>query len=359
MSEALLDDLLALRTAAGLAHHPDTVALWLRGPAALDAAERLLPTELFLREGQVRPSLLLSETGVVDAEVLVAALGEDLLLLAEGPGASSLRARAEHSCEGLEARAELDAELDVLSLSGPFAWEPLRAVEGPSVAGLPYGHALHRAESGYLLRTGGSGEFGFFLLAPRAGRDALFEAYGAPGEGPPVRRVSLDALDHCALEAGNFSARADLAPGLTPLELQLQARVSWHKTHPAVAALEAHRREGFRRRLTSFVVAHELPRGALVELDGEEAGAVHRCSYSPSLGFYVGTALLELPVAHSGIDALSARDAGGELRPLRTVSPPFLRTLSFVVHPQRNRWAERATLTPPPSSRVPSPQEAR
>ncbi len=70
--------------------------------------------------------------------------------------------------------------------------------------------------------------------------EELLELVGPLGGGA----ASLETLDLCALENGFFSVRHASVEGLTPLELQLQWRVSARKRFPGATAIEERRAKG-------------------------------------------------------------------------------------------------------------------
>jgi glycine cleavage system aminomethyltransferase T len=159
--------------------------------------------------------------------------------------------------------------------------------------------------------------------------------------------VSLDTLDLCALENGFFSVRHGSVEGLTPIELQLQWRVSTRKRFPGVAAIEDRRVKGIRRRSTHFVARDGVKTGDLIRSSEAPVGEVMSAAFSPAVDGIVGTALLDLSVAHPGIDEFVVHD-GASTFPIRTVSSPLLLNRSLLVDPRRHSYATREDAVHPP-----------
>jgi glycine cleavage system aminomethyltransferase T len=171
----------------------------------------------------------------------------------------------------------------------------------------------------------------------------LLEHVGALGGG----EVSLETLDLCALENGFFSVRHASAEGLTPLELQLQWRVSTRKSFPGAKAIEERRAKGMDRRLTHFVAREGVKTGDPIRDADGPVGQVTAAAFSPGIGGVAGIALLDLSVAHPGIDAFFVRTANAD-QPIRTVSSPLLFNRSLLVDPQQHTYATRDQKSDPP-----------
>ncbi len=102
--------------------------------------------------------------------------------------------------------------------------------------------------------------------------------------------VSLETLDLCALENGFFSVRHASAEGLTPLELQLQWRVSARKRFPGATAIEERGAKGMDRRLTHFVAREGVKTGDPIRDADGPVGQVTAATFSPGIGGVAGMA---------------------------------------------------------------------
>ena len=68
---------------------------------------------------------------------------------------------------------------------------------------------------------------------------------------------------------------------------------------------------------------------------------------SPGVGGIAGTALLDIPVAHPGIDVFFASHEDAK-RPIRTVSSPLVFNRSLLVDPHRHTHETRDRSLDPP-----------
>jgi len=337
----LAEDVLAVRTAVTLADGAHLACVRVGGRHALDALDRISPRDLFARSGQMVHTLLLDDAARPFADLYVACDEDDYLLVAEGLSGAELVEHVRGHAVDLEITLDdLSATHAFVSLNGPYAWELLAAIASPDVIGLPYLGFFHEGRF-TCFRGGRTGEYGYDLLIPRGElatvRAALLEA----GARFDLREVGLDALDLCALENGFFNVHRDGLAGLTPIELQLQWRVSYHRTYPGSAALVARRAVATQR---SVMVASREPidRDASVELAGERVGAIINVCKSPVRDEWLALAVVDRDIAHPGIEFT----VGGVQ--VNSVSSPAINNRSAYVDPQRHSYLTRDRDTFPP-----------
>jgi aminomethyltransferase len=336
------------------------------GAGALPLLERACAQPLYLREGRARQTLLLREDAGIFADVIVGSADDGYYVLAEGPTEAELVRWLDRLREGLPAAKEasvrgLSGEMSVVGIDGPFAWEVLARVLGPGILGMPYLTLLRREEV-LCLRAGKTGEYGYVLLVPRdtAGELRSNLADAAQQLGTALPMVGPVSLDVCALENWHFSIRNLVMPDpfgragdcretllarpLTPIELQLQWRVAYDKDYVGADALRARRAEGARARATCFTAEAPLSGGEGVLHAGDPVGEVLGARFSPTLGVWVGAALLATRFAHPHV-ALTATSATGPV-PIATRTTPLLENLSLQVDPHKHSFATWAPLVP-------------
>lgn len=345
----------AVRESAGLCRLDHTAVVRVEGPDAFSLLDVTSPGPLFLRESQMRHTLLLDEDARPAADLYVCCDEEGFFLLAEGLSEADLLTRlaarrAERLPAGEVTLRPLSDSHSLLGLNGPYAWEIMAAFLGPSVLGMPY-LTLMRVDDIVCFRAGKTGEFGYDLLVPRAAASSswarLLEV-GAPFDLAPV---GLAALDLCALENWHFNIRAprdtSLVQPLTPIELQLQWRVSYQRDFVGAEALRARRAAGAAVRATSFVAAQAIAPGQAILFEGWPCGEVLASALSPTLGAWTGIALLPVRLAHPGIADFVAQ---GEDAPvaITTRTPPLINNRSLFVDPHRHSYRTRAEETFPP-----------
>jgi glycine cleavage system aminomethyltransferase T len=344
----------ALRSSAGLARFDHVAIVRIDGPGAFALVDALSPSPLFLREGQMRHTLLLDEDARPAADLYVCSDEEDLILLAEGLSVADLLARIEgrrvERVPAAEVRVRaLDQSHVLFGVHGPYAWEVAAALVGPTVLGMPY-LSLMRVGEILCLRSGKTGEFGYDFLVTRdsaADVERRLLDVGAPFDLTPV---TLPALDLCALENWHFNIRTlrdtPLARPLTPIELQLQWRVNYSRDFVGADALRARRAAGAAVRATFFTSLAPVAPGAIVSFEREPCGEVLAAAASPTLGVWVGTALITTRLAHPGLELSVAAESGAVAA--RTATPPLVRNRSLFVDPHRHSYRTRdADVFPP------------
>jgi aminomethyltransferase len=343
--DAIAAEVRAVRTSVGLTRRDHVAVLRVEGPDAFALLDASSPAPLYLRESQMRHTLLLDDDARPVADLFVCSDEDGYFLLADGVTGAGLADR-------LEARrtAKLpDAEVAVRSLAdsheligldGPYAWELAAALMGPTVLGMPYLSML-RVDDVVCFRAGKTGEFGYDLLVPRgAAAGARLRDLGAGFDAVSVGR---EALDVCALENWHFNIRTlrdtPLARPLTPIELQLQWRVDYRRDFVGAEALRARRAAGASVRATSFVSPAAVSAGDGMALDGQPCGEVLAAAPSPTLGGHVGIALLDARLAHPGLELEVAAADGPTTVATRT--PPLVRNRSLFVDPHRHSYRTR------------------
>jgi glycine cleavage system aminomethyltransferase T len=343
---ALEDDVKAIRHATALSGSEGRSVFRLSGAGAHAAADRLCPRELFLRDGQMLQTLLLNERANPLADAYFCADGEDYLLICEGPAPSELMAMLRDripSGKGAEI-AEVTAERELLSLNGPYAWELLSEIISPEVIGLPY-LGFYHGDGFTCFRAGKTGEFSFDLLLPKEKAAAMRERILDLGAGFGLREAGSDALDLCALENFFFNIRLDADAEATPLELQLQWRVSYQKEYVGADALRQRRKQWAQRAV--LVGSRQRLRGGDGVFAGDvRVGHVMHAAYSYDRSEWLGLALMDLGYAHPGL-GIECRTSAGPGR-ARILSAPAVNNRSLYVDPQRHAYATRGEDKFPP-----------
>jgi glycine cleavage system aminomethyltransferase T len=343
---ALEDEMRAIRLATALSGGEGRSVIRLSGSGAHAAADTLCPRELFLRDGQMLHTLLLDGSGRPVADTYLCADGEDYLLSCEGPGPGELADLVRERIPGGIATqiTEVTADHDLLSLHGPYAWELLSEAISPEVIGLPY-LSFYHGDGFTCFRTGKTGEFSFDLLIPKDRSAAMRERLRDLGAAFGLRAAGAEALDLCALENFSFNIRLDSDPEATPLELQLQWRVSSRKDYVGAEALRRRRKE-WTKRAVLVGSRGRLAGGDRVFSGSVGAGHILHAAYSFDRREWLGLALIDLGLAHPGV-ALECRTAEGAI-PARVRSGPAINNRSLYVDPQRHAYATRAEDAFPP-----------
>jgi acyl carrier protein len=332
----------ALRRRVALCVSPDIRRVRVQGPAAFDLIDRLSTRDVSVRSGQILHTLFLDAQGRAWADVHIAADDEDFLLFVEGPNQAELLAHLRDAIVPGESLEIIDLEPThaLLELSGPFAWELMDRLVGPEVLGIPYLNFFDLPElQGLAFRMGKTGEYAYQLLIPRGSTVSALARLHSLGEAFELREIGDQATDLCAIEAGFFCAREPALRRLTPIELQLQWRISVERDVPGMDVLRAGGARGASKQIRWFraVDARAPEAGATLWRGGSQVGEVLLAHRSAAAGVHVGIALLEPSWSEPD---LQLADADGN--PLLTTAvAPLVRSLSLYVDPQRHTYATR------------------
>jgi glycine cleavage system aminomethyltransferase T len=332
------EQIAALRGSVAVSRLDHVSHVRIRGADSYERLDRLLPSSLHLRDGQLLHTLLLDERAHPLADVYLCWDDEEFFMLAEGlsPGELIDYLRQELPvADGfqIEDRTETDA---IISLEGPYAWELLGNAVDPEGIGLPY-LTFYHLDRWICYRAGKTGEYGYGLIVPRSEAADLEQRLHEEGGALDVAQADLDALDQCALENWFFNIRREGREPVTPIELQLQWRVSYHKEFTGSAALRA-RRGHVRQRLTFLLADAEVRVGDSVHIEDQVAGRVVNAGFSHVRGDWTSLALIDLAYAYPGIDSFTVGEASV---PGRSVSPPVLNNRSLTISPQLHSYATR------------------
>ena len=340
-------DTTAIRLSVAVSEASQVSVLRVSGSAAFDALDRIVPRELFIRDGQILHSMLLKDDATLLADLFVCRQDESYLLLSEGASADEIRHSLQEQVPAgadLELRS-LDETHGLVALDGPYAWELLAEALSPDVIGLPY-LGFFDLDPWLCFRAGKTGEYGYLLLGARSEIPALTARLLEEGRRFDVAGTDLEALDQCALENGFFNIRREGAFDLTPIELQLQWRASYQKDYVGAAALRQQRSKGASARVTTIVGGSPLVEGDSVFLGETRIGRVVNAGFSPTRGDWVALALVEERWAHPGL-RLTAVHGDGRLD-IHSVSPPVINNRSLYVHSQRHSYRTRDEQAFPP-----------
>ena len=328
----------AIRNSVGFAEEPELRCLKLIGSQALDVLNAVCPCDIFLQDGQMKHTLLLDNKGVPFADVYVCREGENAYLLGYGSSADEIVNWITDHAIGIAdfSIVDLGKSHHSLTLDGPYAWELGAEVFGPDLLGLPY-LGMRVLDEMLVFRAGRTGEYGYHLLVPINQKDAWIENLLTTGAAFEMAHADASVRAQCVLENFFFDINREGQYDLTPLELQLQWRLSSQKTtYPGAEAISTLRQSGWTRRLTCFTTPDLVNPDAEITCDGEMVGRVLVSGYSPMRGDYVGKALLHQPYWHAGLDAFQVGDC-----PLRTISAPAINNLSLKVSPYRHSFHTR------------------
>lgn len=346
------DGVTAIRTSVGTGVASHILHLRVCGSDAYEVVDRLVSADLRIRDGQILHTLLLDTNGHCFADLYVANDDEQFIMLIEGPTSETLAAHLEsHIPSGADITVEdRSASHAIVTLEGPYAWELLGLVAGQEVIGLPYLTLFH-LNAWTCYRAGKTGEYGYGIIVPREDLAALQDTIRERAAAFDPGTIDLPALDQCALENQFFNIRREGREPVTPVELQLQWRVSSRKSFVGAEAVALRRAAGARTRTTCLVGNDSWAEGDDVLLQDAPVGRVVNAGFSSTRGDWIALALIDIAWAHPGVDAFTVATRDGRSVRARSRSAPLLNNRSLHVSPQMHSYGTRHDYTFPPLPR--------
>jgi aminomethyltransferase len=302
----ILEEHRAVRERAGLFDVSHMGEVEVRGPRALEAAQRLTVNDVArLRDGQVQYSMLCLPTGGVVDDITVQRLsGESFLFCVNA-------SNAEKDFEWMRANAggaeviDRSSEFALLALQGPRAAAILGRCTRLDLAALRSFWFARGEVAGIgevlVARTGYTGEDGFELYCPSAGAVGLWNALMSEGESDGLQAAGLGARDTLRLERALPLYGHELDEATTPLEAGLAWVVKLDTDFIGRDALARQKAEGVTRKLVGLrMLEAGIPRqGYALRVGAEVVGAVTSGTQSPTLGKPI--ALGYVGVAHAAV----------------------------------------------------------
>jgi len=331
----------AVRERAGLFDVSHMGEIFLAGPGAVAAAERLVTCPVAsLRVGGVRYGCLCNEAGGTVDDVTVYRLADDALFFCVN--ASNIEKDfhwiRDHAGDTARVRVEdRSARFGLVALQGPRSEAILQRLCDLPLAGLRRFRFLEGRIAGLQAlasRTGYTGSDGFELYVEAADVVALWNTLLAEGRALGLQPAGLGARDTLRLEAALPLYGHELDDDTSPLEAGLDRFVKLDQGgFIGCDAVRARQARGHSRALAGFVLEDPgvARAGYPIVHDGAEVGVVTSGAPSPTLGKSIGLGWVPPALAAKG-SAIAVRVRGRELR-ARVVDTPFVRKVDRAAQP--------------------------
>jgi glycine cleavage system T protein (aminomethyltransferase) len=287
----IIEEHLAVRSAAGIFDLSHMGEFDLRGPGALTLLEHALTNSAArLVDGQAQYTLMCTPGGGTIDDLIVYRLAPEHYMLCVN--AANIDVDREWlvglNRDSAELR-DLSAETALIAIQGPEA----RAILA-SITELPLDSiARFRIVSGtvagiqncIVARTGYTGEDGFEIFLDAARAEHLFEALLDAGRDIALKPCGLGARDTLRMEAGLPLYGHELDRTTSPLDAGLATFVRFGRGFVGEEALAAERADGLRKRLVGIRTedGKSIARqGYKLFRDGGEVGVVTSGTFAPS-----------------------------------------------------------------------------
>ncbi|MFH0778206.1 MAG: glycine cleavage system aminomethyltransferase GcvT [Candidatus Eisenbacteria bacterium] len=327
----LLDEHKAVREAVGLFDVSHMGEVWLSGPGAVAAANRLVTNEVSsLRERQVLYTPMCYENGGIVDDVLVYRVGDDVLLVVNASNMDKDQEWIRSHVPGGVSVENRSLDTVQVALQGPRTEEVLKAA-GLSAL-IPLKHNEHarvsvRGMDVLASRTGYTGEDGFEFYHDAKDGGKLWDLLLEAGKPAGIKPIGLGARDTLRFEMGYCLYGNEIDGTTTPLEAGLGWTVKLDKSDfIGREALVAQKAAGLGRRLVGLeMLDTAIPRkGYPVASRGREVGHVTSGTFSPSLEKGFALAYVRTEDAKPGTE-LFVSIRGRESRAVVTTLPFYKR----------------------------------
>ncbi len=304
----IIEEHLAVRSAAGLFDVSHMGEILIRGKDALALVQRLTPNDagrLALHQAQY--TALTTPQGTFVDDLLVYCLGpEEYLLVVNAANTDKDYAWVVTRQPGFDAAVENASDrYSQLSLQGPKAQEilqPLTDVNLSELKSFRAGRGKVAGVDALVSRTGYTGEDGFEIYLTEPEPASVWEELISKGTPKGLLPVGLGARDTLRLEACLMLYGNDIDETTTVLEADLKWIIKFKKGEfLGRDLLEKQLAEGIERKIVGFELREKgVPRPHYpVFVGGQKEGEVTSGTYAPYLKKSIG--LVYLPVEHTEI----------------------------------------------------------
>jgi aminomethyltransferase len=324
----LIAEHLAVRTGVGLFDVSHMGEIRFLGPGTLDAIEQITMNDARrLKDGQVQYSALLTPEGTFVDDILVHRLSEnEYLLVVNASNKDKDFSWIQAHVASLPAVRISDesSRYSQLALQGPRAQETLQKLTKTELAPIRNYWFTWGEVAGVpdvlITRTGYSGEDGFELYLPSEGSATVqvWRELLAAGAEFAIRPCGLGARNTLRLEAGMPLYGHEISASINVFEAGLEHWLKLDKGEfigrEALVAVQV--AGGPKRKIIALeMVERGIARDgyAVLDLDGNQIGAITSGSPAPFLKTNIALALVPAPVAAAGQAALDQASAGQEL----------------------------------------------
>ncbi|MEM7536096.1 MAG: zinc-binding dehydrogenase [Chloroflexota bacterium] len=284
------------------------------GPDAFTLVRMLTPRNLSkFRVGQCRYVMIVDEDGGILNDPVLLRVEENRFWLSLADSDTLLWVKGVAFNSGLDVTVT-EPDVSPLQLQGPKAADVAADVFGDWVLELKYFRVKLFEHEGMPLaisRTGWSGASGYeiYLCDGRYG-DQLWDTLMEAGKPYDIAPAAPSAINR--LEAGMFSLRTDFWLECNPYELGLDRLVDLEQDFEYIgkAALKKIKAEGISRLARGMHIEYEEEIAGngdhwpIVTADGEPAGVMTTCVYSPRLETNIALSFMDMAYSEIGTEVV-------------------------------------------------------
>ncbi len=291
----------------------------IKGPDAARFVQYLTPRDLSkCQPGQCKYVMLTDENGGVINDPVLLKFSEEKFWLSLADSDALLWAKGVAVCGGFDVEVT-EPDVSPLQIQGPRAIHLMKDLFGGWVEDMKYFWFEDAALNGVpmvISRTGWSGEKGFEIyLQDSSEGDYVWEKIMEAGEPYDVAPAAPNAIRR--IEAGLLSYGADMTLDNNPFELGMDRLVDLEMEADFIGkeALKKIKDEGVKQKLVGVKIAGPPLPAPNVDFwpmshEGEPAGKVTSCVYSPGVKSNIGLAMVDAGLTEPGVQFKVRSDQG-------------------------------------------------
>jgi aminomethyltransferase len=321
----------AVRSTAGLFDVSHMGELWLTGPGAEAALDRIVTNDVrHLRPGRAFYTVACNTFGTILDDLIVYRVDDQrFLVVCNASNREKIRGHFARETAGRCDFADRSDDYALLALQGPLCPQVMQRLGAPAAfLDLPrFGVTESQLATVKVLgaRTGYTGEDGFELFCASADACTLWDALLLAGDALGIKPIGLGARDTLRLEARLMLYGNDIDESTNPFEAGIGWTVKLNKDDfIGRAALERITQQGIARKLAGFemvgrgIARHGYP---IVDTGGRPIGQV--TSGAPGLSLDKNIGLGYVPLSLSKVGTALGIEIRGKVIEAVVVGTPF------------------------------------
>ncbi|GAB4303850.1 MAG: aminomethyltransferase family protein [Methylophaga sp.] len=332
------DEVVAVRTRAGLYDVSALNIVNVTGPAALQVLDQLVAIDVTeLEPGTSRLAAEVNEEGALVDDIMVICDAKDSYRVSHGSGAT--QETLARLAEGKDVTIEQDYDVHILSLQGPLSIDVLNPEVDVDLAKLPYFRHVETELFGrkvIIARGGYSGERGYEVYCSAEDAVHLWDSILEKGHPYGVIPASWDSLDLTRVEAALLFFPYDMPEGdTTPWEVNMHWCVDLNKKGDYIGKAALQKLKG-RERIKQVGLlcqsTEAMEAGAKIIKDGKEIGVVTSASFSRYLMQSIAMAHVKPEFSQLGTQVVVAGNTPVKAHVVKT---PFYDPMRLRTHPDQ------------------------
>ncbi|MTI62424.1 MAG: aminomethyl transferase family protein [Methylophaga sp.] len=332
------DEVIAVRTRAGLYDVSALNIVHVSGPAALKVLDQLVAIDVTeLEPGTSRLAAEVNEEGALVDDIMIICDAKDQYRISHGGGCT--QQTLARLAEGQDVTVEQDYDVHILSLQGPRSVDVLNPEVDVDLAKLPYFKHVETQLFGcdvIIARGGYSGERGYEVYCQAKDAVHIWDMILEKGHPYGVIAASWDSLDLTRVEAALLFYPFDMPEGdTTPWEVNMHWCIDLNKKGDYIgkeALLKLKGRERFKQAGLVCQSSEAMPEGAKIIKDGKEIGVVTSASFSRYLMKSLAMVHIKPEFSLLGTQVVVAAETPVKAHVVKT---PFYDPMRLRTHPEQ------------------------